>query len=131
VRQAEAGRTHAVLLTLDGWTSGRIAQAFGVREDTVGFWRSEFMRGGIDVLKASVAPGPAPLKAEAALRIAGPLLSQPVADRTNWTLTRLADEIAAKEGVKISARSSPRSCDKKAIPFPAAATHAERTPDSK
>jgi transposase len=64
--------------------------------------RSEFMRGGIDALKASVAPGPAPLKAEAALRIAGPLLLQPVADRTNWTLARLADEIAAREGIKIS-----------------------------
>jgi transposase len=100
--RAEADRARAVLLTLDGWTSGRIAQAFGVREDTVRFWRSEFMRGGIDALKASVASGPAPLKAEAALRIAGPLLLQPVADRTNWTLARLADEIAAKEGVKIS-----------------------------
>ena len=102
VDRAEADRARAVLLTLDGWTSGRIAQAFGVREDTVRFWRSAFMRGGIDALKASVAPGPAPLKAEAALRIAGPLLLQPVADRTNWTLARLADEIAAREGLKIS-----------------------------
>jgi transposase len=100
--RAEADRARAVLLTLDGWTSGRIAKAFGVREDTVRFWRSEFMRGGIDALKVSVAPGPAPLKAEAALRVAGPLLLQPIADRTNWTLARLADEIAAKEGIKIS-----------------------------
>ena len=102
VDRAEADRARAVLLTLDGWISSRIAQAFGVREDTVRFWRSDFMRGGIDALKASVALGPAPLKAEAALRIAGPLLLQPVADRTNWTLARLADEIAAREGVKIS-----------------------------
>jgi len=102
VDRAEADRARAVLLTLDGWTSGRIGQAFGVREDTVRLWRSDFMRGGIDALKASVAPGPAPLKAEAALRIAGPLLLQPVADRTNWTLARLANEIAAKEGIKIS-----------------------------
>lgn len=102
VDRAEADRARAVLLTLDGWTSPRIAQAFGVREDTVRFWRSEFMRGGIDALKASIAPGPAPLKAEAALKIAGPLLLQPVADRTNWTLARLADEIAAKGGINIS-----------------------------
>jgi transposase len=102
VDRAEADRARAVLLTLDGWTSGRIAQAFGVREDTVRLWRSDFMRGGIDALRASVAPGPMPLKAQAALRVAGPLLSQPVADRTNWTLARLADEIAVRENVSIS-----------------------------
>ena len=100
--RAEADRARAILLTLDIWTSSRIAQAFGVREDTVRLWRSDFMHGGIDALKASVAPGPAPLKAEAALRVAAPLLSQPVADRTTWTLARLADEIAAREGVSIS-----------------------------
>ncbi len=100
--RAEADRARAILLTLDNWTSSRIAHAFGVREDTVRLWRSDFTRGGIDALKASIAPGPAPLKAEAALRVAGPLLSQPVADRTNWTLARLADEIAAREGVSIS-----------------------------
>src|SRR5262249_54490535 len=99
--RAEADRVRAILLTLDGWTSNRIAQAFGVREDTVRLWRSDFMRGGIAALKASVASGPVPLKAQAALRVAGPLLSQPVADRTNWTLARLAEEIAAKEGVRI------------------------------
>lgn len=41
-----------------GWTSGRIAEAFGVREDTVRLWRSDFMRGGVDALKATVASGP-------------------------------------------------------------------------
>lgn len=100
--RAEADRARAILLTLDNWTSPRIAQAFGVREDTVRLWRSDFMGGGIDALKASIAPGPTPLKAEAALRVAGPLLSQPVADRTNWTLARLAEEISAREGVSIS-----------------------------
>ena len=100
--RGEADRARAILLTLGGWTSARIAEAFGVRQDTVRLWRSDFTRGGIDALKASVAPGPAPLKAEAALRVAGPLLSQPVADRTNWTLARLAEEIASREGVTIS-----------------------------
>jgi DNA-directed RNA polymerase specialized sigma24 family protein len=33
--RAEADRARAILLTLAGWTSARIAQAFGVREDTV------------------------------------------------------------------------------------------------
>ncbi len=100
--RAEADRARAILLTLGGWTSARIAEAFGVREDTVRLWRSAFMSGGIDALKASVAPGPAPVKAEAALRVAEPLLSAPVADRPNWTLARLAQEIERREGISIS-----------------------------
>jgi hypothetical protein len=79
--RGEADRSRAVLLTVSGWTSGRIAEAFGVREDTVRLWRSDFMRGGVDALTATVAPGPAPVKSEAALRVAMPLLAEPVADR--------------------------------------------------
>ena len=36
--RAEADRARAILLTLGGWTSVRIAEAFGVREDTVRMW---------------------------------------------------------------------------------------------
>jgi transposase len=100
--RAEADRARAILLTLAGWTSARIAEAFGVREDTVRLWRSDFAGGGVEALKARVAPGPEPLKAQAALRVAEPLLSAPVADRPNWTLARLAEEIASREGVTIS-----------------------------
>src|SRR5829696_3597596 len=97
-----ADRARAILLTLSGWSSGQIAQAFGVREDTVRFWRSAFLRGGIEALKKSVAPGPAPVKAERALAVAEEVLSGPVADRPNWTLPRLADEIETRAGVRIS-----------------------------
>jgi len=100
--RAEVDRARAIVLTLDGVTSPRIAEAFGVRDDTVRPWRCDFMRGGADALKTHPAPGSAPVKAEAALRVAGPLLSAPVADRTNWTLARLAEEIAQREGVTIS-----------------------------
>jgi len=100
--RAEADRARAILLTVDGWTSPRIAEAFGVRDDTVRLWRCDFMRGGVDALKASPAPGAAPVKAQAALKIATPLLCAPVADRPNWTLARLADAIASREGVTIS-----------------------------
>ena len=100
--RAQADRARAVLLTLGGWTSADIAEAFGVREDTVRLWRSEFMNDGVDALRTRVAPGPLPLKAQAALRIAQPLLSAPVADRHNWTLVRLAEEIKTREGVTIS-----------------------------
>ena len=99
--RGEADRARAVLLTLNGWTSARIAEAFGVREDTVRLWRSDFMRRGIEALKASVAPGPEPVKTQAALRVIAPLLEAPVANRPNWTIPRLMAEIEKREGIKI------------------------------
>src|SRR3954464_11766142 len=98
--RGEADRARAILLTLAGWTSPRIAEAFGVREDTVRLWRSAFSKGGVDALRRSVAPGPAPVKAERA--VAEAVLSRPVADRPNWTLPRLADEIEKRSGMRIS-----------------------------
>lgn len=111
--RGEADRARAVLLTLSEWTSGQIAEAFGVREDTVRLWRSDFMRSGVDALKATVAPGPAPTKSEAALRVAMPLLAEPVADRPNWTIPRLRAEIAAREGVSISRSQLSKALRKK------------------
>jgi transposase len=70
--RGEADRARAILLTLAGWTSLRIAEAFGVREDTVRLWRSAFMADGVP------------------------------ADRPTWTLPRLADEIETRSGVRIS-----------------------------
>lgn len=67
-------RARAILLTLSGWTSGRIAEAFGVREDAVRLWRSDFMRAGLEALKTRVAPGAAPVKALAALAVAEEVL---------------------------------------------------------
>src|SRR4051794_36994132 len=104
--RGEADRARAILLTLSltlsGWTSGQIAEAFGVREDTVRFWRSAFTAGGIEALKKSIAPGSAPVKAERALAVAEEVLSRPVGDRPNWTLPRLADEIERRAGLRIS-----------------------------
>src|SRR4051794_18765030 len=89
--RGEADRARAILLTRSGWTSGQIAQAFGVREDTVRFWRSAFMTGGIEALKTSVAPGPAPVKAERALAVAEEVLSGPGADGPNGPRPGWAD----------------------------------------
>src|SRR5712672_1463101 len=111
--RGEADRARAVLLTLAGWTSRRIAEAFAVREDTVRLWRSDFMRGGIEALKASVAPGPLPLKTEAALRVITPLLEAPVANRPNWTIPRLMAEIEAREGVRIGRSQLSKALRKK------------------
>ena len=111
--RGEADRARAVLLTLAGWTSPRIAQAFGVREDTVRFWRGDFARGGVEALRATIAPGPAPVKSEAALRVVTPLLDAAVADRTNWTISRLIVEIEAREGVKIGRSQLSKALRKK------------------
>jgi len=111
--RGEADRARAILLTLSGWTSPRVAEAFGVREDTVRLWRSAFANGGVEALKASVAPGPAPVKTEAALRVVTPLLEAPVADRTNWTIPRLITEIEAREGVRIGRSQLSKALRKK------------------
>ena len=127
--RGEADRARAVLLTLAGWTSPKIAEAFGVREDTVRLWRSEFTAGGVAALRASIAPGPPPMKSEAALRVATPLLEEPVADRRNWTIPRLRAEIEAREGVRISSPLS--KALRKKVPLAAAPAHAEGTSDGK
>ena len=111
--RGEADRARAVLLTLAGWTSPRIAEAFGVRDDTVRLWRSDFMRGGVAALKATVAPGPVPVKSEAALRVVVSLLEAPVADRPNWTIPRLRAEIEAQAGVRISRAQLSKALRKK------------------
>ena len=111
--RVEADRARAVLLTLSGWTSPQIAEAFGVRDDTVRLWRSDFADGSVTALIASVAPGPAPVKSETALRVVTPLLEEPVADRRNWTIPRLRAEIEAREGVRISRSQLSKALRKK------------------
>jgi transposase len=124
--RGEADRARAVLLTLAGWTSSKIAEAFGVREDTLRLWRSDFTAGGVAVLETSIAPGPPPVKSEAALRVAAPLLEEPLADRRNWTIPRLRAEIEARAGVRIS-RSQLSKALRKKVPLAAAPTHPEGT----
>ena len=75
--RAEADRARSILLTLRGWTSSRLSEAFGVREDTVRLWRSQFMNGGVEALETRPLRGPEPMKTQAALRVAEPLLSAP------------------------------------------------------
>lgn len=98
----EADRARGVLLSASGWTSPRIGEALRVREDTVRGWRSAFMREGIEAIKRHAAPGRSPVKAEAALKVADEILAQPVENRTNWTLPRLAEEIERRTSHRIS-----------------------------
>jgi transposase len=98
----EADRARAVLLSLEGWTSERIASAFCVQADSVRHWRWIFGREGVAGLRACTAPGPEPLKARAALSVIETLLAPGVSERPNWTLPRLADEIEKRTGERIS-----------------------------
>jgi transposase len=111
--RGEADRSRAMLLTLAGWTSARIAEVFRVREDTVRFWRGDFLRGGVEALKASVYAGPPPVKTEAALRVVTPLLEAPVADRPNWTIPRLIAEIERQERITIGRSQLSKALRKK------------------
>jgi transposase len=111
--RGEADRARAILLTLEGWSSPRLAEVFRVREDTVRFWRGAFLRGGVEAIKASVYAGSPPVKTEAALRVCTPLLEAPVANRTNWTLPRLIAEIKKREGVNIGRSQLSKALRKK------------------
>ena len=98
----EADRARAILLSLEGWSSVRIAEAFSVKPDSVRHWRWTFGRDGVAGLRARTAAGPEPVKARAALSVVAAVLSDEVADRPNWTLPRLQDEIEARTGLRIS-----------------------------
>ena len=98
----EADRARAILLSLQGWSSVRIAEAFSVKPDSVRHWRWTFGRDGVSGLRARKAPGPEPVKARAALSVVAAVLSDEVSDRPNWTLPRLQDEIEARTGERIS-----------------------------
>lgn len=101
-RRDEADRARAIVLSLNGWTSGQIARAFGVTPDSVRRWRSWFAEAGVDGLRSSERSGREGVKSEAAATVAASLLTAPVADRTNWTLPRLQAEIARQAEVSIS-----------------------------
>src|SRR3954470_6447720 len=88
-RRDEADRARAIVLSLNGWTSGQIARAFGVTPDSVRRWRSWFAQAGVEGLRASERTGREAVKSEAAASVVASLLAQPVADRPNWTLPRL------------------------------------------
>ena len=108
----EADRARAVLLSLQGWTSGPVARAFGVTPDSARRWRTWFTAEGVDGLRATPRAGAAPVKSEAALRLARDVLSGPVAERPNWTLPRLQAELAARSGLSISKAQLSRALKK-------------------
>jgi transposase len=98
----EADRARAILLSLEGWTSERIALAFCVQPDSVRHWRWIFGRDGVAGLRARKAAGPDPVKARAALSVIETVLAPGVSNRPNWTLPRLQDEIERQTGQRIS-----------------------------
>src|ERR1700747_2157314 len=100
--RGEADRARAVLLTLAGWTSPKIAEAFGVREDTVRLWSSDFAAGCGEGLRGRVSAVPPGVKITAALGGVGPLRQDRVGARPIGKTPRLQAEIEAREGLSIS-----------------------------
>jgi len=100
--RGEADRARAILLTLSGWSSPEVAEAFGVTADSVRHWRQWFVEGGVEALRSTLAPGPSPERGERALAVASAVLREPVENRTNWTLPRLCAEIQRQTGTRIS-----------------------------
>lgn len=126
--RGEADRARAVLLTLSGWSSGQIAEAFGVTADAVRHWRQWFAESGIEALRSTLAPGPSPEKGETALAVASAVLREPVENRTNWTLPRLCAEIEHQTGPRISRSRLSVLLRQKGGSAGAPAAHAERPP---
>ena len=82
-----------------------------MREDTVRLRRSEFARGGVEALKATVAPGPPPVKTEAAL-VSSRLCSKlPLPTGPTGRSAPHGRDRGAR-GSKMASRSCPRRCEK-------------------
>ena len=130
-RRDEADRARAIVLSVNGWTSGQIARAFGVTPDSVRRWRSWFATDGVAGLRAGERAGRAPVKSEAASAVVATLLAAPVADRPNWTLPRLQAEIAQQTSVSISKSQLSKALKKRlplapTAPLPARPTRCQR-----
>jgi len=92
--RGEADRARAILLTLQGWTSLEVTEAFGVTPEAVRHWRGWFAERGVDALRSTFAPGPSPARGERALAVASLLLRQAQADAGGIALL-YADESEA------------------------------------
>lgn len=97
--RGEADRARAIQLTLQGWTSGEVAETFGVTAKAVRHWRGSFADRGVDALRSTPPPDPSAAKGERALAVAAALLRQPVEGRTNWRLLWTMAESAARRSM--------------------------------
>jgi transposase len=101
-RRDEADRARAILLSLEGWTSEVIGQVFGVTADSVRHWRNWYAAQGVEGLRAAVVPGRSGERGLQALAMAATILAEPVENRPNWTIPRLAAEIERRGGPPLS-----------------------------
>ena len=111
--RGEADRARAVLLTQVGWTSSKIAEAFGVRVDTVRLPARRFHRRRRRSLEDEGRARPGSGEEPSGLARGRAVLEAPVADRANWTIPRLRAEIEARESVRISRSQLSKALRKK------------------
>jgi transposase len=100
--RAEADRARAIVWSVEGRTGGVIGGLLGVEADTVRQWRRRFRAGGVAALRTRPKPGKKAWKSPAALAVVQELLTDPVANRPNWTLPRLQHEVHERTGLRIS-----------------------------
>jgi transposase len=94
----EADRARAILLPLEGWTSERIAAAFGVCPDSVRHWRWIFGRKGGAGLRARKAAGPAAAKEQAALSVIEQVLAPEIERRSGERISKSRLSVVLKKG---------------------------------
>ena len=88
---------HRIAVKIDFAAVGRFDEASLIPRQKLCHPTVAFRRVLLDLtLETNPALGPTPVDAEAALRVAAPLLEAPVADRPNTTLARLIGEIEAR-----------------------------------
>ena len=111
--RGEADRARAVLLTLSGWTSPRIAEAFGVREDTVRLWRSDFMRDGVAALESDGGARPGACEERGGVARGHAVAGGAGRRSAELDHPRLRAEIEAQAGVRISRSQLSKALRKK------------------
>lgn len=94
----EADRARAILWTIAGFTSERIAQLLSHDASLIRHWRSAFRREGIAGLQSHPPPGRPPRLAEAAQ----PVITSTLARPERWTIRRLQAEIERRTGEHLS-----------------------------
>jgi transposase len=89
-----------VRLSDAGWSVPRIARHFGQHEQTVRAWIKAFLAGGCDALANKPRGGKVSALSGAMLESVRAELTP---DTRTWTAAQLADWIAARHGVRLSA----------------------------
>lgn len=90
--QALALRARIVLRCAEGRSNGDVAEDFGITRQTVGKWRSRYLRSGVDGLLDEPRPGaPRTISDEDVERVLALTLESKPEDATHWSTRSMAE----------------------------------------